>query len=711
MKEVLFLFFLASCSVASATTYYVSTNGSDNNPGTISQPFLTWQKGFSTLQAGDTLYVRGGTYYPIGTFINSKYCGVAINNHDGTAEYPIVVMNYPGEIPVIDCHNITKSTVKGGIYLLYSSYWHIKGLTVTRVNQDIYGNGGGGFMLNNSDNITLEQCAAHHIGGTGFHVAYNSKNILLLNCDSYLNSDPHSSDAYGGADGFVVAQIAPFNGNNTLRGCRAWYNSDDGFDFFNNESHVKLDYCWSFYNGYIPDTFLKGGDGIGFKLGETALDHGNTIVRTVTNSLAYKNRASGFHQNEAPAAMALYNNSAYLNGGQGFWFGSYSRIHLIKNNLSFKNAANCYLSSSSIVSNNTFLKDNTANPALTLTETDFVSLDATQLNRARKADGSLPDITFMHLASGSDLIDAGINVGLPFSGQAPDIGAFETIPTAAVVVNQPPVVSFSSPVKSTSYSSPATITIDATASDPDGSIIKVEFFQGNVKLGEKVTAPYSFTWKEVPAGTYSLTAVATDNGNLKTVSTAVTVTVNTPATPVNQLPVISILSPTKGSEFTSPATITIDVNASDKDGAISKVELFNGSVKLAETSSAPYSFTLKDLPEGIYNLKAVATDNLKSSSTSSVLQLTVVAYNEKKEYFNLYPNPNNGRFTVDFTSLIDAETFILTIVDLKGTTVHRETLSAEETSKQFDLSHLNSGIYVVMIADSKILLTQKFIKN
>jgi len=43
--------------------------------------------------------------------------------------------------------------------------------------------------------------------------------------------------------------------------------------------------------------------------------------------------------------------------------------------------------------------------------------------------------------------------------------------------------------------------------------------------------------------------------------------------------------------------------------------------------------------------------------------------------------------------------------------VHREQLSAEETSKQFDLSHLNSGIYVVMIAASKILLTQKFIKN
>jgi hypothetical protein len=613
MKEILFLFFLASYSIASATTHYVSTNGSDNNPGTISQPFVTWQKGFSTIKAGDTLYIRGGTYSPIGTFINSKYCGVAINNHDGTAENPIVVMNYPEEIPVIDCQNITNATVKGGIYLLYSSYWHIKGLTVTGVNQDISGNGGGGIMLNNSDNITVEQCAAHHIGGTGFHVAFNCNNILLLNCDSYSNSDPHSSDAYGGADGFVIAQITGVNGNNSLRGCRAWYNSDDGFDFFNNESHVNLDNCWSFYNGYIPDTFLKGGDGNGFKLGETSLDHGNTIVRTVTNSIAYNNRTSGFHQNEAPAAMALYNNIAYLNGGQGFWFGIYDKIHLIKNNISFKNASNCFLSSSSIVSNNTFLKDNTANPALPLTETDFVSLDGTQLTWARKADGSLPDITFMHLASGSVLIDAGADVGQSFGGMAPDIGAFENI-------------------------------------------------TGEVHL--------------------------------------------------NQLPVVSISSPVKGISITYPATVTIDIEANDPDGNITKVELFNGGIKLGERTTAPYSFTLKDLPEGSYSLIAVATDNLKATTTSSSLDLEVKStYNENREYFNLFPNPNDGRFSLNFTTTLEAENYTVTIVDLIGKTVYQQELSNDEAIKQFDLSHLKSGIYVLLISSNQILLTQKFIKG
>lgn len=404
----------------------------------------------------------------------------------------------------------------------------------------------------------------------------------------------------------------------------------------------------------------------------------------------------------------MYNNTAFRNGnnrnGQGFCFQQPDVENILKNNLSYKNPAD-YVYPCNINTNNSW---NTGS----VSDSDFQSLDTTGVSGIRKENGDLPDIPFLRLTQTSRLIDLGISVGLPYTGKAPDLGAFETTPPAPVVANQPPVVSISSPLKTASFTSPATITIEATASDPDGTITKVEFFQGDVKIGEKATLPYSITWKEVPEGTWSLTAVATDNAGSRTVSVAVSVTVAKPASVINQVPTIAILSPTKSSSFTAPATITVDINASDKDGSISKIEIYNGSVKLAETSSAPYSFTLKDLPEGTYNLKAVATDNLKASSVSSVLQFSVVAaYNEKKEYFNLYPNPNNGQFTVDFSSLVDAEKFIITIVDLIGKTVYREEFSAEETTRQFDLSHLNSGIYVLMITASQILLTQKFIKN
>ena len=110
-------------------------------------------------------------------------------------------------------------------------------------------------------------------------------------------------------------------------------------------------------------------------------------------------------------------------------------------------------------------------------------------------------------------------------GQAASITAQSVTNNCIPSTNQPPVISISSPVNGSSFRSPATITITANASDIDGTISKVEFFNGSIKLGERTTTPYSFVWKYVPRGTYSITATATDNLNSKTVSTPVSVTV------------------------------------------------------------------------------------------------------------------------------------------------------------------------------------------
>jgi len=181
---------------------------------------------------------------------------------------------------------------------------------------------------------------------------------------------------------------------------------------------------------------------------------------------------------------------------------------------------------------------------------------------------------------------------------------------------------------------------------------------------------------------------------------------------VNQAPVITIASPTKGSTYSPPATVTIDVEAYDPDGSISSVVLYNGDINLGERTAAPFSFTLKDLEEGTYSLHAVATDNLKAATTSASLDFHVVSLvDEKREYFNLYPNPNDGHFSIDFTTLTEADNYIVTIYNIIGRTVYRTELSREENTKQFDLSHLNPGVYVIMVAANDILLTQKFIKG
>jgi len=96
--------------------------------------------------------------------------------------------------------------------------------------------------------------------------------------------------------------------------------------------------------------------------------------------------------------------------------------------------------------------------------------------------------------------------------------------------NQPPVVSITSPANNANFTPGSNITINATASSPNtgGSISKVDFYQGTTLLGTSTTSPYSFTWTNVPAGSYSLTAKATDNLNATTTSAAINITVSTP---------------------------------------------------------------------------------------------------------------------------------------------------------------------------------------
>ncbi|WP_127127736.1 DUF7594 domain-containing protein [Pseudoflavitalea rhizosphaerae] len=101
--------------------------------------------------------------------------------------------------------------------------------------------------------------------------------------------------------------------------------------------------------------------------------------------------------------------------------------------------------------------------------------------------------------------------------------------------NIAPTVSISSPANNAAFTAPASVGITAVAADSDGSISKVEFFNGATKLGEALSSPYTFNWSNVAAGNYVLTARATDNGNASTTSAAVNISVTAPpaCTPVS----------------------------------------------------------------------------------------------------------------------------------------------------------------------------------
>ena len=91
--------------------------------------------------------------------------------------------------------------------------------------------------------------------------------------------------------------------------------------------------------------------------------------------------------------------------------------------------------------------------------------------------------------------------------------------------NASPTVSLTTPLDGAIFTAPATFRIKATASDPDGTISKVDFYKGTELLKSDVTYKYGYEWTEVPAGTYTLYAVATDNDGATATSSSITITV------------------------------------------------------------------------------------------------------------------------------------------------------------------------------------------
>jgi aryl-phospho-beta-D-glucosidase BglC (GH1 family) len=257
---------------------------------------------------------------------------------------------------------------------------------------------------------------------------------------------------------------------------------------------------------------------------------------------------------------------------------------------------------------------------------------------ATDADGTITKVDFYNGTTllGSDNTApytfswAGVAVGnYALTAKATDnSGAVTTSSTVNIVVktattNQPPSVSITSPTNNASFNAPATIAIAANATDADGTITKVDFYNGTTLLGSDNTAPYTFSWANVTVGNYALTAKATDNSGAVTTSSTVNIVVKTTTT--NQPPSVSITSPTNNASFNAPATIAIAANATDADGTITKVDFYNGTTLLGSDNTAPYTFSWASVVVGNYALTAKATDNSGAVTTSATVNIVVVS--------------------------------------------------------------------------------------
>lgn len=191
--------------------------------------------------------------------------------------------------------------------------------------------------------------------------------------------------------------------------------------------------------------------------------------------------------------------------------------------------------------------------------------------------------------------------------------------------NVPPTVSISSPQNNSTYNTPATFSVTANASDLDGTISRVEFYQNNVKIGEDSASPYTFAVNGLTTGSYVFSAAAIDNRSARTVSQSINVVVR--GAVQNVSPTISIAGPANNSSFNAPATFSVTANAFDSDGSIASVRFYRNDALLGEDRTSPYETTMSNLAAGSYRFYAMATDNLGASTNSTPININVQGTN------------------------------------------------------------------------------------
>lgn len=197
----------------------------------------------------------------------------------------------------------------------------------------------------------------------------------------------------------------------------------------------------------------------------------------------------------------------------------------------------------------------------------------------------------------------------PFAWQPPSGGQ----------VNVPPSVILTAPTGGQTFVQNSPIGIQATANDSDGSVTKVEFFDGATRIGTVAQAPWQMSWSGASAGSHALKAVATDNLGASTTSATVAISV----TAINQPPTIALTSPTAGQVFTVDQTIMLQANPNDPEGQLTSVQFFEGNTVLATLTAPPWQFAVPGATLGSHTYSARVTDGAGSTGTSASVTVQV----------------------------------------------------------------------------------------
>lgn len=448
-------------------TIWLSPDGNDATAdGSEEKPYFDLQLAVNKALPGTTILMKAGTY---------KYDKrINIDGRNGTHDQYITLMCPDGravlDFSEMPYHAHSDNPLQG--VRLTSSYWHFykidicnasdNGLLIERNKPQ--GGSASDILARTQDahdNI-IEFCFFYKNGDTGLQMKNLAEFNYVLNCDSYWNCDEENGDA----DGFAP-KISVGDGN-YFYGCRAWENSDDGYDVFfkkdgnfSDNKTIIFENCIAERNGRLSDGTPSEGNANGFKLGS---NQGRMNV-VLNRCLAIANGSKGFDQNHNSGDIIMNNCTGFTRtdevAGKNVKYSYSYKIYEELASGSVCQLNNCVAINDNYISGKDQngvdakkgqsewggIRVDEAYATLTTSNlkadpTYFLSLDNyKELQGERQEDGSLPVSTFARIneATGAALIDKGTIIAendryestgvkvpaIAYEGSAPDLGAYE----------------------------------------------------------------------------------------------------------------------------------------------------------------------------------------------------------------------------------------------------------------------------------------------